>query len=1108
MIDPQLVFQEPDKYLDEITSSSEVEGQYFDRKEVRNVEKGISAAKKNIKECISAFANARGGILVLGVDDNGKVVGLNHLKETEYNSFTQILQEGLINHQSRTREFFVDDKKLLLIYTPEALYGICETSESSPKSWKREGANNLPLTSNDRERLIIEKSRKYEQLEVCEFSNSLIDQPVFEAFKRSYQQDRSSNYQYDDVDFLKIIGACKSVGDRLLFTNAGFLFFASNPRSYIPSSYVRFLKYDSDKEEGGNPGAAIFDEDFDGCIPALLQKIRTFVKNGAFFKRYSYRDPRGSGIIEEPEYPYAAAEEAIVNAIIHRDYNSPQPITCIAYKDSFLVKNPGRISQPSHIPTHFTLENQTLEPYPRNPKIVEWARVMQDENGQRFVKALSEGTRTMLDAMNKLQLPPPSYKTNGITSVMLKNDARKREAKFRQLPGDTTTEYTNLYPFLITFREGSSYDINDLKNSILELLRNKLENSGWFIDRSKHARIIAHRKGNKLTINGRVNDFLQIFPAFVYQIYSFDNKLYLSIDYTIQIKNITNLEKLMQYGITDLRRRAAQVKFENRWTSATIEDTTEYYTRVFLHEHETIEEVSVRNVIPTIGKLLLKQLIKQVDAKFDLDTVVKRFSMSVDKNASKARSEKINDLANFASRELFPLSYNGFIVALDSTPAPLIEGTSSQSLLVPQVFSVFRISAEPEVRFGDHHTSANISSGITRFGAYDDRSRDLEIIPFCLSGYDEKMKNLLTRLSQGSKNYRGIERTFNVQLSYPSVNVTNDAHHYIAECERLLEQAPSWVGNADRNRLFLMHIPENQYPVTDISSPYYLLKQFLLEKGIPVQMVDTPTLDNPEYKDLNLALNIVSKVGKTPWVLPSALPDADLFIGLSYAQYKTEAQIYRTIGYANVFNKYGRWEYYKGNAAAFAYEEKHKHLSNLVGDALTAHNNLSESPSIHIHHPWKLSREDRNAIITRAKEVYSSARITFVWQNSGHNIRLFDSKTETNGSLSRGSYVVTRPNQFYLSTTGYNTIKQGLGTPNMLEINIQTDKSETIISHRDIAQHLLALTKLNWASVQSIVGEPVTIKYARNIAQLSSAFLRRTGEFRLHPVLEKTPWFL
>jgi hypothetical protein len=86
-------------------------------------------------------------------------------------------------------------------------------------------------------------------------------------------------------------------------------------------------------------------------------------------------------------------------------------------------------------------------------------------------------------------------------------------------------------------------------------------------------------------------------------------------------------------------------------------------------------------------------------------------------------------------------------------------------------------------------------------------------------------------------------------------------------------------------------------------------------------MVDTPTLLDPDWKDLNLALNIIAKCGVVPWVLPDAIPDAHFFVGLSYTQSRRQ-QSTQMMGYANVFNQYGRWGFYSANSEAFPFERK------------------------------------------------------------------------------------------------------------------------------------------------------------------------------------------
>ncbi len=1110
MLDPHLIFENTEDYLDFITSENS-EGQYFDRKEVRNdTKKDLDDARDKVVKTISAFTNARGGILVLGVADNGEVKGINHLSETERISLCKIIDDKLTNHHARSREYSIGDKIVLLIYAPEGSSGICETTETPPKSWKRESANSLPLTSNDRERLVLERGRKFEQLTVCEYDFALVNKTIYELFKKMYIEHTDANFQDDDATFLQNIGACKRENGILKFTNAGYLFFASNPRSYIPSAYVRFLKYENEFRDNANAGNATFDRDFDGSLPEVLRKVRSFITETPYFKRYSFRNPNTSGIIEETEYPLNAVEEAVVNAIIHRDYNSNQPITCYAYRDSFLVRSYGSFKQDSFIPTEFNLGEVNLLPYRRNPLLVEWARLMKDENGQRFVKSLREGTQTMLDSMRAMQLSAPHYRTNGSTDVLFYNNYVEREAKYYSFNKQLENEFTNLYKVTVFSNNNTNYDLNEVRRQTISLFKDKLKNSNWFIDSEFGLRIVAHPKGKHLELHNKASEYLQIFPAYTFQVYWIGSDLYLSIDYDVQVKNRASIANLIQFSSIDFRHKKAFVKYGNAWTFAVIQDTTDYYARVFLPEFEKETDISTKDIIPNLKVTEIKSILLKQNISFDLDKKIKEFSLASEVNAAKIRSQKINEITKFIARDIFPIAYNGYVTQLTEKPIQLIEADLQISEKIVQSFALYTLP-EPKVKFNDNSTEEKIANGLSKYGAFEFKPKQLEIIPFCINGYTNKMENLLKVLQTGSNTFKGLGKTFATNLKYTGIITKPNAEDFLAECERLLSQNPTWEGNANLDRLFLIHVPESKYDVNDINSPYYVLKEFLLEKGIPVQMIDSNTLEKTEYKDLNLALNIVAKTGGVPWVLPDKLPDADIFIGLSYTQYKSEETLYRTMGYANVFSSYGQWKYYKGNANAFNFDEKGKYFSQLVENTLIALNNeLSESPSIHIHYSDRFSKEDRIQISEAVKKVKPKAKITFIWLNLGHNIRMFDNRIEGNGSLARGSYITISPNQFYLSTTGYNTLRKTLGTPIMLEVNVQTDPNHAgdIIPFQTIAQHLLSLTKLNWASSQSINGEPVTIKYARSIARLSSVFLRRRGVFHLHKVLEQTPWFI
>ncbi len=139
-----------------------------------------------------------------------------------------------------------------------------------------------------------------------------------------------------------------------------------------------------------------------------------------------------------------------------------------------------------------------------------------------------------------------------------------------------------------------------------------------------------------------------------------------------------------------------------------------------------------------------------------------------------------------------------------------------------------------------------------------------------------------------------------------------------------------------------------------------------------------------------------------------------------------------------VFSKYGKWEFYSGNTTTFDYEEKSKQFAKLTHETLTRLSpSLSSAPNIIFNYSAKFSREDRAAILEAARNICPQGTFTFVWINTHHNVRVFDSRAETDGSLRRGSYVQTSPSQIYLSTTGYNPFRKAMGTPKPVQINVE-----------------------------------------------------------------------
>lgn len=1119
--DPRDVFQDPAGHWTFLTliDDNKFEGQHFDRKEVcRPSRHGtVSDAelsrfrREHIAESISAFANVNpaGGLLVLGVGSGGEVRGLSHLRESQRNALA-VIDDLLVNQASEVK--FFDCKNcegvadtIALVYVPYTTSGICETVGRSPRAWKRQGAQNLPLSDADRDRLKRDKGLVDFERTVCAaYDVRDVDQGVLKEFRQSYLAD--STYERSDEDLLYQIGALARTGEGYSFTNAGALFFAANPQRMMAATYVRLLRFDVPIASRDNRPLPTAEKVFTGPLTKQIRDFRNFLKESAFFKTYQRRNADG-GFTDEPEFPFNAVDEAVVNAVAHRDYAVKLPILCEKYTDALLVRSPGAIIQPHEVPATFTLADTQLEHLPRNATLMEWLKTIKDARGTSFVRALQEGTRQMREAMGELGLPAPGYSvTDADTTVMLYNNVVEREAALLGAAHVDTTHFTNLYPLMFDGEralQNPRADRDRRRHEFLSALKDKLTATGWYVDSIKFGVLTAHRRGNAITLPDDVAAVVNLYPAYSFQLREYWGQAYLVVDYGLTVQSVQTVGELsQQLVLADLVGLSAAARW-TRWERGRISAANSETCRVFLYDYAREEQIASARVIPRLPRRLIDAVLAKNAVNFDLAREIKRASLALEPNAARVRTERTQATVNALTTDVFPLAVGGQVVRLGNTPLPLAQDGDGASALRLETIK------EPEVEFSGHRSSADIRDGITRWGSYDTTARDVELIPVCTPDLRQPMAALIERLQTGKFKYRGAERTFHTRLTYRTI-VTAPEASVVDECRRLLGEHPEWQGDSNYPRLFLVHSPEARYALDDERSPYYLVKRVLFEGGVPCQMVDTPTLLNPDYKDLNLALNVVAKTGVTPWVLPDSIPDADFFVGLSYTENRRTEGL-RFMGFANVFNQYGRWEFYSGSTEAFSYEERAQHYGRLIEQTLSRLT-LPEAPSIYFHYSAKFSREDREAILAAARRVRAKGKYAFLWFNMHHSVRLYDRRAETDGSLARGSYVVASHNQFYLSTTGFNPYRKVLGTPHALEVNahVQYPQGATRQSPdlRALASQVLSLTKLNWASTDSLCAEPITTKYAGDIAYLTAAFQRQSGAFRLHPALERTPWFI
>lgn len=673
--------------------------------------------------------------------------------------------------------------------------------------------------------------------------------------------------------------------------------------------------------------------------------------------------------------------------------------------------------------------------------------------------------------------PPPS----NLFSIKQTVQGRTREfVFFEQVPNSNPTEVT---PKTLC---------RAIQNCFLE----GLKEAKYTV--SSHSQKIIKRDSNLAP--QIVGKSIQIYSAFDWQVLHFNSNYYLCLEHRLVVRAtlaLTSLLKLIP-SLTFNPEQRAYFKNNGEWDEGKLMEATDSESvrlstlkgdEVIIPKEEVYPDLT-RNQITLLAPKL------KVTAN-ELERSIKQLSLLTIANPARARFDICSDFAAQLTYNVFPLSEAGITVELDPVAVTLR----------PPRFVIGKNLQEPDVSF-DHVDQTKrakiILSGLVKFGAYDKPSSKIRLVTFSTHDSRIGMERLVQRLNNGSKQYPGAKKTFGSEITV-NQSITCSG---ISEYEESIRQ---FVRTEIRKNtdLALIYLPKDG-DISNPNHPYYKVKAALLKEGIASQMVDRATVSSPDYRDLNLALNIYAKAGNTPWVLDQAIPEVDLFIGLSYSERLVNGKTQRMMSYVNVFDAYGRWKFYQGDAKAFPFEDRIQHYGELVKNSIAMYRaeNDIDINKIHIHLTKKFSKAERIAITNAVREVAPNSSVIFVSINSHHNVRLFDLSEGNDGSISRATYLRNDPNRLYLATTGANIFNtKGMGTPIPLELTIWAEPFEAMPDLGTVAQQILSLTRLNWSSSRNFCHEPITTKFAGDIAKKMTAFIDDPN-FTVNPNLRNTPWFL
>ena len=369
------MFDTRDQILNQLRAGEDGRAEF---KEVRFGDRGVLTPNtQELAGELVAFANAEGGAVFLGVDDSGAVRGipLDQVDMVEHwllNVATHNCDPPirLVIRKALLPSAAGDEEHVLLAEVPRGLY---VHRISSGRYYTRIGSTKQDLTPPELARLFQQRGREY-----------VFDgQPVLAATVEDLNRNRLEAFfgRSPTIPWLDLLR-----NTRVIFqdedgmdrpTVAGLLIFATEPTEFlafgaIEAACYRGIRLSSDDLIHAEQLAGPVSDQIDAGIAFVAR----FMQTG-----------------DSPQYDIDVVDEAIVNAVAHRDYAiAGSKIRLFLFADRLELYSPGKL------PNTITIDDMAYRTFTRNQLLVSFlSRIRSKRTGQVFLESRGEGVRKILE---------------------------------------------------------------------------------------------------------------------------------------------------------------------------------------------------------------------------------------------------------------------------------------------------------------------------------------------------------------------------------------------------------------------------------------------------------------------------------------------------------------------------------------------------------------------------------------------------------------------------------------------------------------------------------------------------------------------------------------
>lgn len=357
--------------------------------ESRYVEMKSSAGGNAIRDTIVALSNTDGGVVVVGVRDDGVILGCEltpSIEDTIHQHVATIRNPGRYEAHS----LLVDDRPLTVVSVARRVAGVAQTSDG--RVLVRKGSTNVPLFDTELGAFLSERSLVRFESTVTSRSLATADPECLDRLISAFGWDVEEAPVHLRDRGLTALGAN---ADHL--TVAGVLVLTARPDEVLPKAFVEVLRF------GESSQMYEWREEIRGPVDVQVARSVEFVNQ----QLGSESVMLGARRYEMPRLPPQVVREAVANAVAHRSYELDRMAVRIEIRPSEV-----RVTSPGPLPEPVTEKNIRDVAAPRNPDVIAVLR------RYGLAEDYGLGVDVMQDQMAAALLDAPAFRDTGSTVVV------------------------------------------------------------------------------------------------------------------------------------------------------------------------------------------------------------------------------------------------------------------------------------------------------------------------------------------------------------------------------------------------------------------------------------------------------------------------------------------------------------------------------------------------------------------------------------------------------------------------------------------------------------------------------------------------------------------